>query len=100
MAHDLGIVIERVCEFLRIRPVAVSEAWVIGSDQVIAIGKPREKRLEHPRRRGQSVEQENRWRVLGARLSIKDGEAVDLCRAIKGWVFHGTLLFGGCDGRP
>ena len=42
MVRDLGAVIERVREFLRIRPIAVSEPWVIGSDQVIAIGKPGE----------------------------------------------------------
>jgi len=47
MIHDLGITIERVCEFLRVGPVAVSEAWVIGRDKVIAIGKPGEERLEH-----------------------------------------------------
>ena len=50
MIHDVGVVIERVREFLRIRPVAVSEAGVIGRDQVIAIGQPGEERLEHPRR--------------------------------------------------
>ena len=47
--HDLGDVIERIREFFRVRPVAVSEAWVIGRDKVIAIGKPGEERLEHPR---------------------------------------------------
>src|SRR5260221_1835157 len=39
-------VIERICEFFRIRPVAVSEARVIGRDKVIAIGKPGEERSE------------------------------------------------------
>src|SRR5438552_13944423 len=47
--HDLGIVIERIREFFRVRPVAVSKAGVIGRDKVIAIGKPGEERLEHPR---------------------------------------------------
>ena len=42
-------VIERIFEPLRVRPVAVSEARVIGRDEVIAIGKPGEERLEHPR---------------------------------------------------
>jgi hypothetical protein len=27
----------------------VSEARIVGRDQVVAIGKPREERLEHPR---------------------------------------------------
>src|SRR5271157_1699579 len=61
--HDLGVVIERVREFFRVRPVAVSEARVIRRDQVIAIGKPGEEWLEHSRRRGQSVEQENGWGI-------------------------------------
>jgi len=63
--HDLGVVIERIRECLRIRPVAVSESRVIGRDKVIAIGKPGEEGLEHSRRRGQAVEQENRWDSFG-----------------------------------
>ena len=47
--HDLGDVIERIREFFRVRPVAVSEARIIGRDKVIAIGKPGEERLEHSR---------------------------------------------------
>ena len=47
--HDLRIMIERVREFLRIGPIAVSEARVIRCDKVIAIGKAGEERLEHPR---------------------------------------------------
>src|SRR5580704_6068318 len=44
--HDLGQVIESVREFLRVRPVTVSEAGVIWSDKMIAIGESSEKRLE------------------------------------------------------
>src|SRR6266851_3999360 len=40
--HDLRIVIKRIRELLRVWPVAMSEAGVIGRDQVIAIGKPGE----------------------------------------------------------
>ena len=47
--HDFGNVIERVGEFFRIRPVAVSESRIIRRDQVISIGKPGEKWLEHSR---------------------------------------------------
>jgi hypothetical protein len=47
--HDLGVAIESIREFFRVRPVAVSKAWVIGRDKVVAIGKPGEKRLEHSR---------------------------------------------------
>ena len=47
--HHLGVMIERIREFLRVRPVAVSEARVIGRDKMIAIGKPGKERLEHPR---------------------------------------------------
>ena len=48
--HDFCNVIERVRELFRVWPVTVSEARVIGRDKVIAIGKPREEWLEHPRR--------------------------------------------------
>ena len=46
--HDFSVVIERIREVFRVRPVAVSEARVIGRDEMIAIGKPGEERLEHP----------------------------------------------------
>ena len=49
VVHDVGDVIERVWEFFRVGPVAVSEAGVIGRDHVIAIGKAGEERLEHAR---------------------------------------------------
>ena len=73
----------------------MSEARVIGRDKVIAIGKPGEERLEHPRRRGKSVQQEKRRRVFRAGLSVKDGEPIYLYRAIKSRVFHGTFLSVG-----
>jgi hypothetical protein len=47
MIHNVGVAIERIREFLRIRPVAVSKAWVIRSDKVTAIGEPSQERLEH-----------------------------------------------------
>src|ERR1700722_2717112 len=92
MIHHLRDVIKRVSEFFRIWPVAMSEAWVIGRDQVIAIGKPREKRLEHPRRRRQPVQQENRWRIFRARLPVKNGKPIDLDTATTSRVFHGRFL--------
>src|SRR5260370_15445137 len=39
-----------------------------------------------------SVQQQKRRRVFGAGLSVKDGESIYLCRAIKSRVFHGTFL--------
>jgi hypothetical protein len=90
--HDLGVAIECIREFFRVRPITVSEARVIGRDQMIAIGKPGEERLEHSRRRRKSVEQEKRRRLFRACLSIKDGEPIDLYRAIKSRVFHGIFF--------
>ena len=48
MIHDPGNVIECVREFLGVGPIAVSEAWVIRRNKVIAVRKTREERLEHP----------------------------------------------------
>jgi hypothetical protein len=45
--YDLGVVIERIREFPGVRPVAMSEARVIGRDEVVGIREPRQKRLEH-----------------------------------------------------
>src|SRR5262249_26386861 len=63
-----------------------------GRDKVITIGKPGEERLEHPRRRGKSVQQEKRRRVLRTGLSVEDGEPIYLSCAIKSRVLHGTSL--------
>src|SRR5438270_5733590 len=41
------------------------------------------------------MQQEKSGRVFRAGLSIKDGEPIYLCRAIKSRVFHGTALFLG-----
>src|SRR5215469_6654763 len=46
--HDLGVVIECISALLWVRPVAVSVARVIWSNEVILIGKTVEERLEHP----------------------------------------------------
>jgi hypothetical protein len=81
--HGFGDVIERVREFLRVWPVTISEAGVIGRDKVIVIGKLGEERLEHPRGRRESVQQEKGRSVFRTGLSVKDGESIYLYRAIK-----------------
>ena len=51
-----GDVIEGIREPIGVRPVTVSEAWVIRRDKMIMIGKSSEERLKHPRGRGKSVQ--------------------------------------------
>jgi hypothetical protein len=70
----------------------VAEAGVIGRDEVVAIEKAGEQRLEHSRGRGESVQEEKRWRIFRAGFSVEDGEVVDLYGAIFGRVFHGMFL--------
>ncbi len=93
--HDFGEVVKRVGECFRLRPIAVPEAWVVGRDEVIAIGQPGEKRFVHPRRRRKPVAEEERRRVLRARLPVENGEPVDLCCAIEGRGVHGASLLLG-----
>ena len=78
VVHNLGDVIEGIREFFRVRPVAVSEAWVIGRDKMIAIGKPGEERLEHPRGRREPVQEENRRRIFRAGLPVENGKPINL----------------------
>src|ERR1700747_3156568 len=78
MIHHVGDVIESVRELFRVWPVAVAEAGVIGRDHVVTIGKAGEERLEHSGRRGESVEEEEGWRVFWAGFSVEDGEVVYL----------------------
>ncbi len=97
--YDLGVVIKRIRKFFRLRPVAVSEAKVIGRDKVIAIGKPGEEGFEHSRWRGKPVQQKKRRRVFRAGLSVKDRETIYLYRAIKSRVFHGRSFPSACVGN-
>ena len=46
---DLGEMIERIREPLRVRPVAVSETRVVRCDKVAVVRKSSEERLEHSR---------------------------------------------------
>jgi hypothetical protein len=41
------------------------------------------------------VQQEKRWSVFRAGLSVEDGEAINLLGAIKSGVRHGTFLSVG-----
>src|ERR1700682_327207 len=90
--HDLGDVIERVSEFFRIRPIAVSETRVIGRNEMITIAKPGEQRLKLSRGRGYSVQQQKRWRVFWACFAIEDRQSINLHCAIKSRMFHRTSL--------
>ncbi len=99
MIHGFGNVIERVREFLRVWPVTVSEARVIGCDKVIVMGEPRVQRFEHPRGRREPVQQEKGRRVFRTSFSVKDGESIYLYRAIRRLRFHGTFLSLGVGWR-
>ena len=97
LIHDLGNVIERICELFRVRPVAMSEARIIWCDEVILIRKAGEERLEHSRRRRKSVQQEKDRRLFRSGFSIKDGEPIYLDRAIRGRIFHRAFFPFGLD---
>jgi hypothetical protein len=45
------------------------------------------------------VQQEKRWRVFRAGLSVKNGESIYLYRVMKSRVFHGTFLSLGVGQR-
>ena len=94
LIHHLGDVVEGVGELLGVGAVAVPEAGVVGSDQVELVGQPGEQRLEHSRRGGKSVEQQECRRVFGSGFAVEDREAVhfhttvEVCRDISdsfGW---------------
>src|SRR5260370_42189596 len=90
--YDLGVVIERVRECFRVRPVTMSEARVVGCDKMVAIAEPGEERLEHSRRGGKSVQQQKHGRIFRAGLSIEDREPMYLYRAIESRILHGMFL--------
>src|ERR1700679_289693 len=74
--------IERVIERAHLELRAVAKARVVGSDQMILVGKKRDEVPEHVRRGGKSVQQQ-KGRILGASgFSVKDLKAVDVGRPI------------------
>ena len=97
VADDLRVVIKRVREGLGVRPVAVTEARIIRCDKVILIGQSCEERLEHTRRRRQTVQQEQRRGLFGTRFPVKDCVPIDTSRSIVGAMFHARLL--SCHAR-
>jgi len=70
----------------------VPESRVVGGDQVIAIREAYEEWLEHSRLRRKPVQQEECRHVFRTGLSVKDGEPINLRRAIQRWIFHVTFL--------
>ena len=86
--HDFGVVVERVCEGSWIRPIAMPKSRIVRRDQMEMIGEPGEEWLEHSRRRGQPVEQKNRWAIRRPCFPIKNGESVNLRRAIENVLRH------------
>ena len=48
MIHDFGNMIKRVGEDFPVGPVAVPETGVVGSHQMVTIGKADQERFEHP----------------------------------------------------
>ena len=97
--HELGDVVERVRELLRIRPVAVPEARVVGGHEAVAVRQPGEERLELARRARYAVEQQDDGRALRPRLAVEDRHAVDLRASILRSTFHRALPFFTARGR-
>src|SRR3954465_9653345 len=73
----------------------MAEPRVVRSDEVIPAGEAGEQRLEHPRRRGQTVQEKERRGVLLPCLSIEDRESIHLDRAILRRMPHGMILGAG-----
>jgi hypothetical protein len=92
LADDLCVVIKRVREGLGVRPVAMAEARIVRCDKVILIGQSCEERLEHARRRRQTVQQEQRRCLFRTRFPIKDCVPIDTSRSKLGAMFHARLL--------
>ena len=75
--------------------LAISHAGVVGRDDMKPIHQKRNEVVELVRRRGKTVQQEKRRRVLRAGLPVEDGKPVNLNRAIEGRGLHGTFILLG-----
>ncbi len=88
-------VVERVREVLRVRPVAVAKARIVGSDQVIPLGEKREQRLEHAGRRRNPVEEKDRRGARRTGFSVEDLEPVDIDAPMESSILARALLAAG-----
>jgi hypothetical protein len=70
--------------------VAVPESRVLRRDEAEPAGEPVQQRLPHPGRGGESVQEQDRRRILRAGLAVEDRQAVDVDRAVRRAV-HGCL---------
>src|SRR5438034_9682691 len=55
----------------------MSEARIVGCNQMVVVCKPCQQRLKHPRRRRKTVQQKKGGSVFRPRSSVEDGESTD-----------------------
>ena len=68
MADDRGQVVEGVRELRVAGCVAVPEPGIVGREEVEPVGEPVQQRLPHAGRAGESVQEQDRGRILRAGL--------------------------------
>jgi hypothetical protein len=90
MADDRGQVVEGVRELRVAGCVAVPEPGIVRCDEVEPVGEPVQQRLPHAGRGGESMQEQDRGRVLRAGLAIEDRQAVYADGAVRR-ATHGCL---------
>src|SRR5215471_19768692 len=74
---DLGQVLKAVAELFAVGRIGKAETGKIGRDQVIAVGESWNEITKHVRRRGKTVQQQDRSAILRTCFAIENLGAVD-----------------------
>ena len=94
----LGEMVEGVAILSRRRRIALPKARIVGCNEVVAGREERDERIEHPRGRGKSVQQDDGRRILWPGFTIENADAIDLCALIGGCSRRGRQCRGECRG--
>jgi hypothetical protein len=81
-ADDLGEAVDRLRDLVeRVRPVrhiGIAEPWEIRSDNMEAVGEPRDQVAEHMPGGREAMQQQQLWGARCARFAVEHIAAVDL----------------------
>jgi hypothetical protein len=106
IAEHRGQVVEGVRELGVPGCITVPEPGVVRCDQAERVGEPIQQWLPHAGRGGESVQEQDRGRILRSGLAIEDRQAVDVDGAVRramefagGLGIHSDVSAGVLDGQ-
>lgn len=82
LLNDVSEVIERISKLFRRRSITMTKPGIVRSDHMVTVGQLRNQSGEHARRRGESVEHQDRGSILRSGFTIEHLHIIDGNRSI------------------